>query len=324
MKRILCIDGGGIKGVFPAAVLSKLEKNLDRPIAEYFDLIAGTSTGGIIAIGLAMRVPASDILKLYEDQGPDIFNQTRPGLTGWTQRKLQKIRWIFKHKYSSTPLKQALEDVFADKTLGDAKNRLLIPAWHSLNKEVYVFKTAHHERLRNDYKEKVVDVALATAAAPTFFKQHKTASGVSLVDGGIWANNPTGFAVVEALGVLGWKKEDIHVLSLSCLDEVGESKKSYGVSAFAPKMADWFISGQSKGSLGIAHILTGDPHERKAIHRVTKHVPEGFYALDNTAKIENLKDRAFAEARNKEPELREIFFKQPAEPFKPIYGANDD
>ncbi len=76
-RRILCIDGGGILGTFPAAFLAGLEPDVDRPIGSYFDLIAGTSTGGIIAIGLAMGLRASELLDLYEKRGPEIFGQGR-------------------------------------------------------------------------------------------------------------------------------------------------------------------------------------------------------------------------------------------------------
>ena len=74
-RRILSIDGGGILGTFPAAFLAELEKHLKYPIGAYFDLIAGTSTGGILAIGLAMGLPASKLLDLYEKRGPEVFGQ---------------------------------------------------------------------------------------------------------------------------------------------------------------------------------------------------------------------------------------------------------
>ena len=91
MRRILSIDGGGIKGTQPAAFLAGLEEDLDEPIGRYFDLIAGTSTGGILAIGLALGIPAKTLLELYENRGPTIFGQAgdkswlglnRPGFTG--------------------------------------------------------------------------------------------------------------------------------------------------------------------------------------------------------------------------------------------------
>lgn len=112
MKRILTIDGGGIRGTFPAAFLANLEQDLGQPIGRYFDLISGTSTGGIIAIGLALGLPAANILKLYEDKGPAIFAQTRGGVAGWLGRRFRTGRWLlWGPKYSPQPLHDALYDV---------------------------------------------------------------------------------------------------------------------------------------------------------------------------------------------------------------------
>ena len=85
--RILSLDGGGIRGVFPAALLAKLQENLDHPIASYFDLIVGTSTGGIIALGLGLGLSAADILRLYEDQGPAIFDQHHGPVETWMRQR---------------------------------------------------------------------------------------------------------------------------------------------------------------------------------------------------------------------------------------------
>ena len=125
VKRILTIDGGGIRGTFPAAFLANLEQDLGEPIGRYFDLISGTSTGGIIAIGLALGLRASDILKLYEEQGPAIFAQTRTGFGGWIDRHLRTGRWLFwGPKYSTQPLRDALHGV-----LGIAHLAKLRRAW---------------------------------------------------------------------------------------------------------------------------------------------------------------------------------------------------
>ena len=95
MKRILSIDGGGIKGTQPAAFLAQLEEDLDQPIGRYFDLIAGTSTGGILAIGLAMGISAKSLLTLYETRGPTIFGQA--GDKGWLHRKTRDARAAMRH-----------------------------------------------------------------------------------------------------------------------------------------------------------------------------------------------------------------------------------
>ena len=98
-RRLLCIDGGGILGTFPAAFLAELEQHLDHPIGSYFDLIAGTSTGGIIGIALALGHPASEILGLYENRGPGIFGQDRGVLGNLLGRKLRGMRWLRIPKY---------------------------------------------------------------------------------------------------------------------------------------------------------------------------------------------------------------------------------
>ncbi len=155
--RVLALDGGGIKGAFGASLLADFEETLGEPLVDYFDLIAGTSTGGIIALGLGLGLSAADILAFYEEQGPVVFDGGR-GLVG----RLVGAR------YDSRPLREALQSVFGDRVLGEAKTRLIIPATNLDTGEVRVFKTAHHERFERDYKAHVVDVALATAAAPTF------------------------------------------------------------------------------------------------------------------------------------------------------------
>ena len=322
MRKILSIDGGGIRGTFPAAFLASLEDDLDRPLHEYFDLIAGTSTGGIIAIGLAMGLSAGRILELYENRGPEIFSQERSGLLGRAEKLARNIKWAtWGPKYNADGLEDALTEILADKKIGDARTRLLIPAWHQQMAAVYIFKTAHHERLTTDYKELARDAAMATAAAPTYFREFITARDVGLVDGGIWANNPTGIAVAEGVGTLGWDPKEIQVLSIGCLEDVVEMRDAYGAARLAPKLAGLFMAGQSHGSNGLAHILTGDVggSDHKAIYRVSQPVPEGFFTLDDTNKIQMLKSRAIAQARIDKPDLLKTFFTSPAEPFEPIY-----
>lgn len=320
MRRILSIDGGGIRGTFPAAFLASLEEDLDAPIGSYFDLIAGTSTGGIIAIALAMGIPAKDVLELYEELGPGIFDQKSDGISGWLTQRYRKLRhYGWGPKYSTEPLKTALYDVLGDRRIGDAKTRLLVPAWNASTRKVYVYKTAHHERLETDYKDLAIDAALATAAAPTFFREHITANDVGLVDGGLWANNPAGNAVVEAIGVLGWPADQIKLLSLSCLEDVFETKGAYSLWSMRQKIAAFFQAGQSFGSMGIAHLLTGDPHTRKAIWRICQPAPDGQYTLDDTKRIRQLKERGFVEAREQKPILKPHFFTKPAATFMPFH-----
>jgi len=128
--RILSLDGGGIRGVFPAAFLARLQEHLEHPIGSYFDLITGTSTSGIIAIGLGMGVSAHEILNLYEEQGPTIFDQQHGRVRTWFRQRWRSALHLFGSKYSSDNLHAALVGVLKDRRLGESRNRLLIPAWN--------------------------------------------------------------------------------------------------------------------------------------------------------------------------------------------------
>ncbi len=241
-RRILCIDGGGILGAFPAAFLAEMEQHLDNPIGSYFDLIAGTSTGGILAIGLSLGFPASELLDFYEKRGPGIFGEDHGGLTKAVYRKLRSFRWLYRPKHDSDVLRAALQEVLGDRRIGDARTRLVVPAWNPTSKSVYIYKTAHHPRLKTDYRSHAVDAALATSAAPTYFQQHITQHGVGLLDGGIWANNPIAIAAVEAITLLGWARESLHILSLGCLKEVYTIPKRAGLGPLNSKIIKLFLS----------------------------------------------------------------------------------
>jgi patatin-like phospholipase/acyl hydrolase len=318
-RRILCIDGGGILGTFPAAFLAGLEQHVDRPIGSYFDLIAGTSTGGIIAIGLAMGLRASDLVDLYEKRGPEIFGDGHGPVADYLYRKLRAVRWSYRTKYEPGPLRAALDDVLGDKRIGDARTRLVIPAWNPVARSVYIYKTAHHPRLRNDYKSFAVDAALATAAAPTYFPQHITGHALGLMDGGIWANNPVALAVVEAITLLGWPRESLHVLSLGCLEETYTVPKWAGIGTLGTKLMKLLMDGQSHGAMGIAKLLTGHEHERTAIYRINHVVPYNTYKMDDSRVIQDLKGLGHSFARDRQPVLDPVFLNGPAEAFEPVY-----
>ncbi|MGW4533763.1 CBASS cGAMP-activated phospholipase [Nocardia sp. NPDC004340] len=308
-KKILCIDGGGIKGVFPAAFLADVEEKLDRPIVDYFDLIVGTSTGGIIALGLGLGLSVKEILGFYEQRGPEIFRGNR---------SVGLVRWLGAAKYNPKPLIAALEDVFGDRVLGESKTRLVIPSLDLETGQVHVKKTAHHPRFERDYLERAVDVALATAAAPTYFPTHRSQAGVPLIDGGMWANNPMGTAAVEALGVLDWSKGDVRLLSVGCTDSplnAGANRKSrLGLNYWATRLVSVMMAGQSSGSIGAAMLLLG--HDN--VKRISPIVNNGRFKLDRTSDIEALRALGASEARTQLPLIREMFFTQAAEPFVPL------
>jgi hypothetical protein len=313
MRRVLSIDGGGIKGVFPAAFLATLEDSVGGSIARFFDLIVGTSTGGIIAIGLGLGLSAKEILRFYEEHGPAIFCGSRLTRT---------LRQVGLSKYSSAGLQRALEAVFGNRKLGDSAKRLVIPSCNLDTGEVHIWKTAHHPRLERDYKASAVEVALATASAPTYFPTHRSAAGIPLLDGGMWANNPVGIAVVEAVGVLGWPKEKLAVLSLGCTTTPLDVRAGRNLPlgwlywGVGRKLVDVFMAAQSSAALGMATHLIGD---RQKLVRISPIVNTSF-TLDNVREIPSLRGLGESEARKALPSVRPLFLAANADPFVPDHA----
>jgi len=215
--QILSLDGGGIKGIFSAAVLAAIEEDLNTSVADHFDLIAGTSTGGIIALGLGLGLSARELVDFYLDEGPKIFRN-------WLG--LGRLRRWTRSKFRSGALEAALRKRFKEKLLGDSSRRLVIPAYNLGENDVYIFRTAHHSRLARDYKVPAWQVAMATSAAPTYFPCVRSVDSLRLVDGGVWANNPTLVAVIEAHATLGVPLEHIRVFSLGTSDELARRRRS--------------------------------------------------------------------------------------------------
>lgn len=200
--RILSIDGGGIRGIIPAMVLARIEKLTNRPIAKLFDLIAGTSTGGILALGLTIpKSPgkalytAEQLVELFEREGPRIFSRS-------LLRTLITSDSLVWKKYSSSGIEKVLHEYFGEAMLSDAATDLLIPSYEILRSFPFFFRSAN-ARLRRDYNFLARDIARATSAAPSYFEPKRIPTGTdsefyTLIDGGVFANNPAACALVEA------------------------------------------------------------------------------------------------------------------------------
>lgn len=200
--RVLSLDGGGIKGLYTAAVLAHLEQVClgGRPIGAYFDLIAGTSTGGIIALALATGRSAAEVLDLYLEHGQAIFPR-------------RKIVGVFRPAFRAEKLAELLGVALGDHIIGDARTRLCIPSCEGKFGDVNVFKTPHHPDFKMDWKVPMREAALATSAAPTFLPVHLFGDYI-YVDGGIWANNPAMVAVVDAVTAYNVPPQNIRMLSI--------------------------------------------------------------------------------------------------------------
>lgn len=192
--KVLSIDGGGIKGLYSSRILEHFEKVFDCHIVDYFDLICGTSTGGLIAAALSLKIPAEQISQLYYEQGRQIFPRRNTFLDSLKQIFLQS-------KYDNQELKDLLKKMFGERTLEESHCLLCIPAFSLTDGRPFIFKYDHHEgRLCRDNKTKYVDIALATSAAPSYLPivSIDTYEGKQFIDGGVYANNPTLVGVVEA------------------------------------------------------------------------------------------------------------------------------
>lgn len=219
--RILSIDGGGIRGVFPAAILAGLEETLTggKPISDYFDLIVGTSTGGILALGLSAGFDARQLRDIYMQRGRHIFPPTWDNVLGRAHRWLRNTIWnVGTYRYERDELERVLDDVVGTKLFGEARNRLVIPAFEGRFSEIAAFKTRHHTDYAMDWRMPMKDVALATSAAPTIFRAHDR-DGFTYVDGGVWANNPVMLGIIEAMTCFDVPRERIKVLTLGCGDD---------------------------------------------------------------------------------------------------------
>jgi uncharacterized protein len=163
-------------------------------------MIAGTSTGAIIALALAAGVPARSIYDLYLKRGGAIFPRKRDF-------------GVFGPAYTSTVLATELNTMFGPRLFGHVSTRLCIPSADGKHGDVAVLKTPHHPNLKRDWAMKIVDIALASSAAPTFLRVHD-AEGYQFIDGGIWANNPVMVGIVDALSCYNIHPAQIRVLSI--------------------------------------------------------------------------------------------------------------
>ena len=246
--RILSIDGGGVRGIFPARIITHIEKMLQRiyrdpgyRIADYFDFFAGTSTGGILVClylcsdGVKPTYSADDVLNFYFDRGGDIFRIP-------VYHRIKSAGGILDEKYPADGLEHALGDYFGDMKLSGLLKPTVITCYDIRSRQAFFFKQ-HKAKLFKGRDFFLRDVTRAATAAPTYFELANIRSGTqvpyALIDGGIIANNPTMCAYAEARKVFVKPRfrrkkasaEDFAILSIG----TGYSKKEYDYN----KVKDW-------------------------------------------------------------------------------------
>lgn len=268
--RVLCIDGGGIRGIIPAVVLAELERRAGRPVSDLFDLIAGTSTGGILACALALPAQygdgpayaAADLVALYEREGPGIFRSE-------LVRRIRTVDGLVDERYDSAGLRSALERYLGDAPLSAARTELLVTAYEIERRAAFFFRSA---RAREDpaYDFRLVDVAHATSAAPTYFEPVAVTdvaglSTWSLIDGGVFATNPAMCAVAEVARAGAAPPIDV-LLSLGTGSLTRplpiEQVRGWGRLEWAPRIVDVVFDGVSQTVDFQAARLLGDRYVR--------------------------------------------------------------
>lgn len=245
--QILSLSGGGYRGLHIAHLLEIIEDKIGGRIAQHFDLIAGTSIGGIIGLALALEIPAVDIRKTLEEVGPKLFPTpppTFPSIQKIFKEKglVAQLYYAWKHKsalesdlsdaksawYNNSALAEALgaQNYFGSRQIGDLLHPIIVPTVNFSNGNPKFYKTDHHKDFTFDRNLSILDVALGTSAAPIYFPVHKI-NDLRIVDGGLIANDPTQVAVHEAMKFFGVRpplfgdtstgSDDLQVLSIGTL-----------------------------------------------------------------------------------------------------------
>lgn len=223
--KILCIDGGGIRGVFPIAILNAIEEEYQRPVGELFDVIAGTSTGSIIAASAVLGIPMGKVMENYLAYGEKIF------------MKKAKVG-LFKSVYSDRYLRRLLKRAFHDIALGDIQKPLLIPAVDITHGKPYVHRSNFGFAQSNELSVKIWDAVLSSCSAPIYFPPNNVNNEFLSIDGGLWANNPSLVCVTEALHHFKSRLEDIRIFSIGTgqqrIDFTMDDDKYWGIRQWLP------------------------------------------------------------------------------------------
>lgn len=308
--QILALDGGGAKALFTAHVLARLEQDLDVRIIDSFDLIAGTSAGGIVALALGAGLTPSEIVGHYEELVAAVFPAER-------RRLWRRARQLTAPIYDGDALRTALTKVLGGRLLGDSTKRLVIPAWDVQRGAVHIFKTPHHKRLARDWRLSAVDVAMATSAAPLYFPAARV-DGHRLIDGGVWANNPSVVAIAEAVSMLDVPLASIRVLNVGTIDQITNHPKRLdrgGLFNWAKPIAPLILNAGSRGGQGIAEHLIG----KDAYTRFDARVPGDLYALDS-ADPGDIAGLAASVSRELSPVYTARFAEHRAAEYTPLIG----
>ena len=317
--KILSIDGGGIKGLYSSTILEHLEGQIDGVIGDYFDMICGTSTGGLIALALSLGMPATEMSELYTKNGEKIFPKQ-----GKNEAKFRQ--YVKGGKYSNVALIKVLEETFGKNKLKDCNNLVCIPSYSITDGRPWIFKYGHKDWMdrKRDDEALCVDVALATSAAPTFLPVVELSmyDNKQFIDGGVYANNPTLVGFLEAMTFFVGPEKDyneLEILSISSLNPtLGEkpgAKTERSLRDWKEKLSDTMLNGQAKF---IEYFMSQANHVACVPIKYTRIPSEPFskeheelISLDNTSQeaIDLIKGKGndAGEVWRKKEEIKQFF-----------------
>ncbi|MDE2686444.1 MAG: CBASS cGAMP-activated phospholipase [Chloroflexota bacterium] len=257
---ILALDGGGVRGIYGARILARLETTLGARVKNCFDLIAGVSTGSILAGATAASIPMSEIVRLFEEESPRIFRK---------RRGIADLALLWRSRYSQQPLADVLQKYVPDLTLAELSTPLLIPSTDLATGGVHVFKSRYLTELGEPYSRDgdtlLRDAILASCAAPTFFNPKEVDSHL-LADGGLWANNPSIIALTEAVSKFNRSIEEVRILSLGTghAPNMYRRQRHWGLLTGwgREKLVSYTLNLQSQASTNMAKMMLGPRYLR--------------------------------------------------------------
>ncbi|RQH00139.1 CBASS cGAMP-activated phospholipase [Paraburkholderia dinghuensis] len=304
--QILALSGGGYRGLFTARILAEIEQQIGARIGTRFDLVTGTSIGGILALAVALEIPAQKMVELFEKHGEAIF------------RKRFSIRGIFRSQYSNQTLLQHLssDEVFGQRVLGECLHPVIVPSINYTRGDPVVFKTPHHADFKTDHHHRIVDVAMATSAAPIFFPRY-VFNNCQYVDGGLFANTPGLLGAHEAYQFFGVSRAegDVRVLSVGTMSSKFTVNPKRNRAGGTFDWGGWWPVNAPKRIFG----LSISAQEAMVNHMLKHQFPKGKYVrIDDVLTDE----RAQAVALDKaDAAAREVLLGSAAEAAKDFVGS---
>ena len=341
--QIIAFDGGGIRGAFGLGFLQELESQMSNKVRDCFDLIAGTSTGAITALGMGVGLDGQDLVEFYKKYGKSIFTPRpnyRPrkawlrAVYPWLKRLVKRrsgsdIDHFFASRYCSHALYESLYSGFGDRVMDDIIGpRVIVPTVNLTAGSPYIFGTPHMPMHLPDADQRIMDVLMATTAAPTYFPHHEMPDGSVHADGGLWAGSPGLLGLAEALRLRELCEGDHCAPAFSTneiyLLTVGTGCPRYSLSPpgddagslyWAQHVADVMMSSQVQGlSVPLKFLLSN------RVISVNFTLPDAGWKLDSVEHMDEMFELGRKAARQNRKRLTKMFLSHTAEPYERATG----